>query len=127
MTASMPSPRERARSLARSASYLARSAVRFISSELSSCACPYFNVPADWCARFHSRSAVNDFTGARSPSDASHALKSRFMPYLNTTEQSSSRPLASSGPLHTPHLSQLLAGLVVTIDGISAGSFTVAP
>ena len=32
---------------------------------------------------FHSRSSVSDFTGAAAPSDASHALKSRFMPYLN--------------------------------------------
>ena len=35
-------------------------------------------------------------TGAAAPSDASHVLKSRFMPYLNTTEQSASLPLALS-------------------------------
>ena len=37
---------------------------------------------------------MSDFTGAAAPSDFSQLLKSRFMPYLSTTEQSSSLPFA---------------------------------
>jgi hypothetical protein len=36
--------------------------------------------PARWCVMFHSRSSVRDFTGALTPNDCSHLLKSRFMP-----------------------------------------------
>jgi hypothetical protein len=88
---------------------------------------PYFSVPNASCARFQSRSAASVFTGARFLRDVSHALKSRFMPYLSTTEQSSSPPLASLGPLQMPQASKLSAGRGVTTDGMSAGSTIVAP
>ena len=56
---------------------------------------------------FHCRSSVSVFTGARSPSDLSQVLKSRFIPYLNAIEQSASRPFAFSRPLHGFQLMKL--------------------
>ena len=64
---------------------------------------PYFSEPAFLCAVFQSRSSVSDFTGADGPSDASHLLKSRFMPYLNAIEQSLSPPRALLAPEQIPH------------------------
>ena len=65
---------------------------------MSSCDWPYLIAPALACVVFHSRSSVSDFTGADAPSVFSHALKSRFIPYFSTTEQSSSLPLALFAP-----------------------------
>jgi hypothetical protein len=65
--------------------------------------CPYFNAPAFLCAVFHSRSSVSDATGADGPSDESHALKSRFIPYLNVIEQFSSLPRALAAPEQIGH------------------------
>src|SRR6185312_15530645 len=88
---------------------------------------PYLIAPAFWCAVFHSRSAVNDATGAADPSEASHLLKSRFIPYFRSTEQSASLPLALSAPEHWPHARKLLWGSLSTMLGMSAGSTTIAP
>src|SRR5258708_16338002 len=74
----------------------------------------------------HCRSSVSVLTGALSPSDLSHVLKSRFIPYLNATEQSASRPFDWS-PLHGLQLRKLLLALVSVTLGMSAGSTTVAP
>src|SRR5512140_1744719 len=94
---------------------------------MSRFACPYLIAPARWCATFHSRSSVSDFTGALAPSDWSQVLKSRFMPYLNAIEQLASRPLAFSRPLHGLQLRKLLLAFVSTTLGMSAGSTIVAP
>ena len=67
------------------------------------------SVPAASCARFQARSSSSVFTGAEAPSDASHALKSRFMPYLKTIEQSSSRPSRRS-PLQSRPRRRLFFG-----------------
>ena len=76
---------------------------------MSRFAWPYLIAPARWCAMFHCRSSVSVFTGALAPSDLSHVLKSRFMPYLNAIEQSASRPFAWSSPLHGFQLRKLFA------------------
>ncbi len=83
--------------------------------------------PALWCATFHWRSSVSVFTGAFGPSVASHALKSRFIPYLKTIEQSASLPFALSRPLHTLQRRKLSAAAGATTLGTSAGSTTSAP
>src|SRR3974390_1927814 len=75
---------------------------------------------------FHSRSLGSDLTGALAPSDCSHALKSRFIPYLNAIEQSASRPLDWS-PLHGFQLTKLFDATVSTMLGMSAGSTMTAP
>ncbi len=67
--------------------------------------------PTVW-VMFHSRSSVSDFTGAEAPSVASQALKSRFMPYFRTTEQSLSLPLALFTPEHWPHSAKFCAGIL---------------
>ena len=113
-------------SFARSISYRARSPSTSISSEISRFDWPYLIAPAFWCATFHSRSAVNDTTGA-DPSEASHLLKSRFMPYFSTTEQSASLPLALSAPEHMPHVMKLFFVSLSTMLGMSAGSTITAP
>ena len=83
--------------------------------------------PAFWWATFHWRSSVSVFTGAFGPSVASHALKSRFIPYLNTIEQSASLPFALSRPLHTFQPRKLSAAAGATTLGMSAGSTISAP
>ena len=65
---------------------------------MSSSDWPYLIAPALACAVFHSRSSVSVFTGAAAPSDFSQLLKSRFIPYFSTTEQSSSLPFALLAP-----------------------------
>src|SRR6185436_1571073 len=79
------------------------------------------------CARFHSLKAVRDATGAELSNDASHALKSRFIPYFNTTEQPLSRPFAFSLPLQIDHWRKLFAASGSRTLGRSDGSTTVAP
>ena len=123
----MPSAALNRTSLSRSAWYRTRSARTSISSEMSSSAWPYLMAPARWCATFHSRSSVSVFTGAAAPSDASHALKSRFMPYLNTTEQSASLPFALSRPPHVDQSRKFFEASVATTLGMSAGSTMTAP
>ena len=60
--------------------------------------CWYRIAPATACARFQFRNSVRVFTGADGPRLASHALKSRFIPYLNATVHWLSLPLACSAP-----------------------------
>src|SRR5258708_15854858 len=83
--------------------------------------------PAGVWARLKLRNSVNVFTGAVGPSEESHLLKSRFMPYLNTTEQDSSLPFSFSRPEQVFHLSKLFCGSLETTLGISAGSTMMAP
>src|SRR6266705_2931758 len=83
--------------------------------------------PAFWCATFHCRSSVSVFTGAFGPRVPSQASKSRFMPYLNTTEQAASLPFALSSPLQTLQLRKLSPGSLARTLGMSAGSTTTAP
>src|SRR5258708_36423013 len=83
--------------------------------------------PAGVWARLKLRNSVNVFTGAVGPSEASHLLKSRFMPYLNTIEQDSSLPFAFSRPEQVFHLSRLFCGSLEITLGISAGSTMTAP
>ena len=83
--------------------------------------------PAFWCAVFHAISSFSVFTGAAGPSDASHVLKSRFMPYLKTTEQFSSLPRPSFTPEHGFHSMKLFFGSLSTMLGMSAGSTMIAP
>src|SRR5579871_3787935 len=94
---------------------------------MSSCDWPYLMAPAAVWARLNLRSLVRECKGAEGPSDASHRLKSLFMPYLKTTEHPSSLPFAFSTPEHVFHLNIFFAGSVATTLGISAGSTTVAP
>jgi hypothetical protein len=54
-------------------------------------------------------------------------LKSRFMPYLKTIEQSLSRPRPCSAPEQTPHFRRLRLSSLSTTLGMSAGSTTTAP
>ncbi len=122
MTASMPSVPLSRTSFARSAWYRARSPRTSISSEMSSRAWPYLMAPARWWATFHRRNSASVFTGAAAPSEASHALKSRFMPYLNTTEQSASFPFALSSPPQVDQLRKFDSRSLVITLGMSAGS-----
>ena len=85
----------------------ALSATRSISSEMSKRDCWYLIAPALACARFQSRCSFSVLTGADGPSDASHALKSRFMPYLKLIEQFASLPLACSAPEQKSHSGKL--------------------
>src|SRR5229473_7447853 len=96
-------------------------------AEISSCDCPYLIAPAAAWAILKLRSSVSDFTGAAGPSEASHWLKSRFMPYLSTIEQSSSLPLAFARPEQVFHLSALFCGFAERTLGMSAGSTTTTP
>src|SRR5437660_846702 len=89
--------------------------------------CPYFNAPAFVWVRFHWRSSVKVLTGAEGPSDASHLLKSRFMPYLNVIEQSASLPFASFQPEQVFQERKLLFASLSTMLGMSAGSTRTAP
>src|SRR5581483_8831788 len=120
--ASMPCVPASRMSLARSASYRGRSASRSISSEMSSSDCPYFMEPAAVWERLNFRSSASDLTGADGPKVASHLLKSRFMPYLNTIEQFSSCPLASLAAEQVFHRIRLSSGVSERTLGISAGS-----
>src|SRR6266545_4170230 len=122
ITSSTPCDPESAMSLARSASYRALSAWTSISSEMSRFDCPYLIAPALVCVRFHWRSSVKVLTGAEGPSDASHLLKSRFMPYLKETEQSASFPFASLQPEQMFHERRLLPASLSTTLGMSARS-----
>src|SRR5688500_8545114 len=104
ITASMPCVAASAMSRLRSASHLARSVSRSSSSDRSRLACAYLIALRFEWAVLKARSSASVFTGAADPNDASHALKSRFMPYHNTDEQFSSR-----GPLvHDPPQSRKL-------------------
>ena len=76
---------------------------------------------------FHARSSVSVLTGADAPSVLSQALKSRFMPYLNTTEQFASLPFAPSTPEQMPHFRKFLSASCSTMLGMSAGSTITAP
>src|SRR5882724_1710430 len=66
-------------------------------------------------------------TGALGPSDCSHALKSRFIPYLNVTEQLASVALAPGAPEQSPQATWFCAGSGSITLGISAGSTMTAP
>src|ERR1700693_1710905 len=88
---------------------------------------PYLIAPAFVCVRFHWRSSVRVLTGAVGPSDASHLLKSRFIPYLKETEQSASLPLASLQPEQMFHDRQLFFASLSTTLGMSAVSTITAP
>src|SRR2546430_15500127 len=88
---------------------------------MSSCDCPYLSAPALACARFQWRSSVSDFTGAAGPRLASHLLKSRFMPYLKTTEHPASAPFGPSVPRQTSQRRKLRVWSFSTTAGISGG------
>src|SRR5258708_9874602 len=98
-----------------------------LSSEMSRLDCPYLSAPAFVCVRFHWRSSVSVLTGADGPSEASHLLKSRFMPYLKETEQSASLPFASLQPEQRFHVRQLFFASLSTMLGMSAASVKMAP
>ena len=76
---------------------------------------------------FHSRSIVSVLTGTPLPNVASHALKSRFIPYLNTIEQFASSPFALSSPAHGLQFRKFSAESVAVTLGMSAGSTITAP
>src|SRR5260370_26383060 len=88
---------------------------------------PYLIAPALRCSVFQVRSSVSDFTGADGPSEPSHWLKSRFIPYLNTTEQSESFPFELLAPPQVFQSRRLLPVSSLTTLGISAGSTITAP
>src|SRR5262245_63316730 len=94
---------------------------------MSSCDCPYLSAPACACARFHWRNSVRVFTGAVGPRLASHLLKSRFIPYLKTTEQPASMPFAQPVPRHTCQCTEFWFGSWSTMLGLLAGSTTTTP
>src|SRR5713226_6060479 len=104
-----------------------RSPSTSISSEMSRRDWPYLIAPALRCSVFQVRSSVSDFTGAEGPSEPSHLLKSRFIPYLNTTEQSASFPFELLAPPQVLQSRRLLAVSLLTTLGISAGSTITAP
>ena len=83
--------------------------------------------PAAVCAMFHCRSSVNERTGAVGPSDSRKRLKSRFMPYLSTIEQSRSLLRPSSAPEQAFHSKVLLSARDSRTLGILAGSTITAP
>jgi hypothetical protein len=56
-----------------------------------------------------------------------HALKSRFIPYLNAIEQPASSPFAFPSPPHTFQFRKFSAESGVTMLGMSAGSTITAP
>ena len=88
---------------------------------MSSCDWPYLIVPRVVCAVLKLRKSVSVLTGAAGPSDASQALKSRFIPYLNTIEQLSSLPRALSAPEQVFQVRKLFFASGSTTLGISAG------
>ena len=92
---------------------------------MSSCDWPYLIAPRDTCAVLQLRKSVSVFNGAAGPSDASHALKSRFIPYLNTIEQFASLPRALSAPEQVFHSMKLFFAIRVeharNIGGIDDG------
>ena len=98
-------------SLSRSACHFARSFSRSSRSELSRLACAYLIALRLACAVLNARSSASVFTGAAGPSEASHALKSRFMPYHSTDEQFGSR-----GPLSHAAAPQQEVVLRILID-----------
>src|ERR1041385_1670431 len=83
--------------------------------------------PAVVWVMFHWRSSVSDFTGADGPRVASHALKSRFIPYFRTTEQSLSFPLELLTPEHWFHSAKFWSGSGLMMLGMLAGSTISAP
>src|SRR2546423_9988341 len=92
---------------------------------MSSSDWPYLTAPPFVWDVFQLRKSVSDFTGALSPRDLSHLLKSRSMPYARSTEHF--RSFTSSIDVQTPQLRRLLSAFLSTMLGISAGSTTVAP
>src|SRR6185369_265527 len=88
---------------------------------------PYLIAPALACFVLNSRSSVSDLSGAAAPSDFSHALKSRFMPYLKTIEQSSSLPLPAFAPEQVDQRRKLFFGSLSSTLGMLAGSTMIAP
>src|SRR5262249_60484846 len=88
---------------------------------------PYLTAPADACARFHWRNSVSVFTGAVGPRLASHLLKSRFIPYLKTTEHPASLPFAPPVRRHTCQCRELWVGSCATMLGMSAESTQSGP
>src|SRR4026207_2169141 len=89
--------------------------------------CPYLIAPAFWWAVFQAISSFSVLTGAAGPSDSSHLLKSRFIPYLKSIEQCSSLPRPSLAPEHWFHSTKLFFGSLSTTDGLSAGAVRSAP
>src|SRR5262249_50063475 len=79
------------------------------------------------CAELNVRSSVRVLTGALDPSEASHALNSRFIPYLKTTEQFESLPLRPGAPEQMFQRRKLPAGSGSATLGRSAGSTMTAP
>ena len=63
-----------------------------------------------WRARCSIRAARSASSRRRRAERCSKALKSRFMPYLKTTEQFSSLPLASLSPAQMAHSRKLFCG-----------------
>src|SRR5215471_15197495 len=79
------------------------------------------------CDRLNTRRSVSDLIGADAPSVASHALKSRFMPYLSTDVHVASWPTPWFNPEHVSHRSTFSAGSFDTTLGRFAGSTRIAP
>ena len=76
------------------------------------------------CSTRAARSASSPAPPARAT--ASHALKSRFMPYLKTTEQSASLPLrVARRRRRCPRAGSCRSGSASTTLGMSAGSTTI--
>ena len=91
------------------------------------CDWPYLIAPAFGarCSTRAARSASSPAPTARAT--RSQTLKSRFIPYLKTTEQSSSLPFACSAPEQKSHSRKLFFGSLSTTLGMSAGSTMIAP
>ena len=69
---------------------------------MSSCDWPNF-IALRWALlMLNQRSSLSVRKGAAAPSDASQALKSRFMPYAKSIEQLAFRPFRLSTPLQMP-------------------------
>src|SRR5215470_15794756 len=94
---------------------------------MSSCDWRYLSAPRAWWRQLKFLSSVRLLTGALGPSVLNQALKSRFMPYLNTTEQPVSLSLLPCMPEQVFHNSRLLAGSEAMMLGMFAGSTMTAP
>ena len=70
---------------------------------------------------FQIRRSVSVLTGVDAPRLASHLLKSRFMPYLKTIEQSLSRPRALLGARADVPLQEIAALVPVDHAGYVGG------
>jgi hypothetical protein len=66
------------------------------------------------------RDVFGTATGAAGPSNASHLLRSRFIPYFSTTEQLASLPLAPSMPPHEFHNQEIVV-LILADDARDVG------